>query len=127
MWRVSIISLQRELRDFAVERDWEQFHSPKNLVMALAGEVGELTEIFQWLTPEESADVMVQAASATRVRDEIADVLAYLLRLADVLDVDLEAALADKIVKNASKYPAETARSLATKYNDLSSGDTPFE
>ena len=127
MWRVSIISLQRKLRDFAVERDWEQFHSPKNLVMALAGEVGELTEIFQWLTPEESADVMVQAASATRVRDEIADVFAYLLRLADVLDVDLEAALADKIVKNASKYPAETARSLATKYNDLSSGDTPFE
>jgi len=127
MWRVSIISLQRELRDFAVERDWEQFHSPKNLVMALAGEVGELTEIFQWLTPEESADVMVQAASAARVRDEIADVLAYLLRLADVLDVDLEAALADKIVKNAAKYPAETARSIATKYNDLSSGDRPFE
>jgi dCTP diphosphatase len=127
MWRVSIASLQRDLRDFAVERDWEQFHSPKNLVMALAGEVGELTEIFQWLTPDQSAGVMVQAASAARVREEMADVLAYLIRLADVLGVDLEAALADKIVKNAAKYPVETARSSATKYTDLSGGERPFE
>jgi NTP pyrophosphatase (non-canonical NTP hydrolase) len=127
MWRVSITSLQRELRDFAVERDWEQFHSPKNLVMALAGEVGELTEIFQWLTPDQSAGVMVQGASAARVREEMADVLAYLLRLADVLGVDLEAALADKILKNAAKYPVETARSSATKYTDLSGGERPFE
>jgi len=127
MWRVSIASLQRDLRDFAVERDWEQFHSPKNLVMALAGEVGELTEIFQWLTPDESAGVMMQAASAARVRDEMADVLAYLLRLADVLGVDLEAALSDKIVKNAAKYPVETARSVATKYTDLSSGEGQSE
>jgi dCTP diphosphatase len=124
---MSITSLQRELRDFAAERDWDQFHSPKNLVMALAGEVGELTEIFQWLTPDESADVMVQAASAARVREEMADVLAYLLRLADVLGVDLEAALADKIVKNAAKYPVETARSSAAKYTDLSSGERPLE
>jgi NTP pyrophosphatase (non-canonical NTP hydrolase) len=127
MWRVSITSLQRDLRDFAAERDWEQFHSPKNLVMALAGEVGELTEIFQWLTPDESADVMVQTASAARVREEMADVLAYLLRLADVLGIDLEAALADKIVKNAAKYPVEAARSSAAKYTDLSSGERSFE
>jgi NTP pyrophosphatase (non-canonical NTP hydrolase) len=105
MWRVSIASLQRQLREFAAERDWEQFHSPKNLVMALAGEVGELTAIFQWLTPDESADIMAKAASATRVREEMADVFAYLLRLSDVLGMDLEAALADKIVKNAVKYP----------------------
>ena len=124
---MSIASLQRDLRDFAAERDWEQFHSPKNLVMALAGEVGELTEIFQWLTPDQSAGVMVQAASAARVREEMADVLAYLLRLADVLGVDLETALADKIVKNAAKYPVDTARSKAMKYTDLSSGKTPFE
>src|SRR5258708_1597206 len=117
MWRVSIASLQRQLRDFAAERDWEQFHSPKNLVMALAGEVGELTEIFQWLTPDESASVMMDAAG--RVREEMADVLAYLLRLADVLDVDLETALAEKIVKNAMKYPVGAARSVATKYTDL--------
>jgi NTP pyrophosphatase (non-canonical NTP hydrolase) len=122
---VSLKSLQHQLRDFAVARDWEQFHSPKNLVMALGGEVGELTEIFQWLTADESADIMKKAASAQNVRDEMADVLAYLLRLADVLDVDLEAALADKIVKNAAKYPVETARSVATKYNDLSGREEP--
>ena len=119
------MSLQRQLRDFAAERDWEQFHSPKNLVMALAGEVGELMEIFQWLTPDESAMVMTDAAG--RVREEMADVLAYLLRLADVLDVDLEAALAEKIVKNALKYPVETARSVATKYTDLPSSEGPCD
>jgi NTP pyrophosphatase (non-canonical NTP hydrolase) len=122
---VSIVSLQRQLRDFAAERDWEQFHSPKNLAMALAGEVGELMEIFQWLTPDESATVMTDAAG--RVREEMADVLAYLLRLADVLDVDLEAALAEKIVKNAMKYPVETARSVATKYTDLPSSEGPID
>ena len=127
MWRVSIASLQRQLRDFAAERDWEQFHTPKNLVMALAGEVGELTEIFQWLTPDESSDVMVEPATAGRVREEMADVLAYLLRLSDVLGVDLEAALAEKIVKNAGKYPVEASRSLATKYTDLSSPQKPIE
>ena len=112
MWWVSIASLQRQLRDFAVERAWEEFHSPKNLVMALAGEVGELTEIFQWLTPDESAAVMVEVASAGRVREEMADVLAYLLRLADVLGVDLEEALAEKIIKNAAKYPVEGSNSV---------------
>jgi NTP pyrophosphatase (non-canonical NTP hydrolase) len=122
---VSIVSLQRQLRDFAAERDWEQFHSPKNLAMALAGEVGELMEIFQWLTPDESARVMTDAAG--RVREEMADVLAYLLRLADVLDVDLEAALAEKIVKNAIKYPVETARSVATKYTDLPGNEGPVD
>jgi NTP pyrophosphatase (non-canonical NTP hydrolase) len=101
-----IADLQRQLREFAAERDWEQFHSPKNLVMALTGEVGELTELFQWLTPEASARVMDDAADAVKVRDELADVLAYLLRLSDVLGVDLEGALAAKIIKNAAKYPA---------------------
>jgi NTP pyrophosphatase (non-canonical NTP hydrolase) len=100
-----IADLQRQLRDFAAERDWQPFHTPKNLVMALAGEVGELTELFQWLTPEESARVMDDAASAGKVRDEIADVLAYLLRLADVVGVDLEEALTAKVIKNAAKYP----------------------
>lgn len=102
---MSIADLKRQLKEFAAERDWEQFHSPKNLVMALVGEAGELTELFQWLTPEESLRVMDDAASADRVRDEIADVLAYLLRLSDVLGVDLEEALAAKIIKNAAKYP----------------------
>jgi NTP pyrophosphatase (non-canonical NTP hydrolase) len=116
---MSISSLQRQLRRFAAERDWEQFHSPKNLVMALTGEVGELTELFQWLTPAESAAVMTGEAGAERVREEMADVLAYLLRLADVLDVDLEAALSAKIIKNAEKYPVRAARSSAAKYTDV--------
>lgn len=101
-----IADLQGQLREFAAERDWEHFHSPKNLVMALVGEVGELTELFQWLTPEESARVMDDPAAAGNVRDELADVLAYLLRLSDVLGVDLEQALTAKIIKNAAKYPA---------------------
>jgi NTP pyrophosphatase (non-canonical NTP hydrolase) len=75
--------------------------------MALVGEVGELTELFQWLTPEESARVMADEDSATRVRDEMADVLAYLLGLADALGVDIEEALTAKMVKNAAKYPVD--------------------
>jgi dCTP diphosphatase len=102
-----IADLQQQLREFAAERDWEPFHSPKNLVMALAGEVGELTELFQWLTPEESARVMADEERAGSVRDELADVLAYLLRLADVLAVDIEEALAAKMIKNAAKYPVD--------------------
>jgi NTP pyrophosphatase (non-canonical NTP hydrolase) len=116
---MSITDLQRRLRDFTAERDWEQFHTPKNLVMALAGEVGELTEIFQWLTPEQSAGVLDDEMRAARVREEIADVFAYLLRLTDVLGVDLEASLIDKIAQNAAKYPLEAARSTAAKYTDL--------
>src|SRR6266566_9901349 len=103
---MSIADLQHQRAAFAAERDWEPFHTPKNLVMALVGEAGELTELFQWLTADESARVMDDADSAGRVRDELADVLAYLLRLADVLGVDLEAALAAKMIKNAAKYPA---------------------
>jgi len=101
------------------ERDWEQFHNPKNLVMALAGEVGELTEIFQWLTSEESAAAMRDEGRAGEIRDELADVFAYLIRLADVLNVDLERAFTEKMVKNARKYPVETARSKAAKYTKL--------
>jgi NTP pyrophosphatase (non-canonical NTP hydrolase) len=116
---VSISSLQHEFKAFAADRDWEQFHLPKNLVMALAAEVGELTEIFQWLTASESARIMADAACASRTRDELADVFAYLLRLADVLDVDLEAALTEKIAKNAVKYPVQASRGTAAKYTDL--------
>ncbi|MFD7985472.1 nucleotide pyrophosphohydrolase [Kitasatospora indigofera] len=116
---MTIRSLQQTLAEFAAERDWQQFHTPKNLAMALVGESGELLEIFQWLTPEQSATVMTDPARAPRVREEIADVLAYLLRLADVLDVDLEQALTDKIAVNAAKYPANKARGRADKYTQL--------
>ena len=120
---MSIPALQARLRDFAAERDWEQFHTPKNLVMALTGEVGELTELFQWLTARQSAEIMADPEAATRVSDEMADVLAYLLRLADVLGVDLESALVAKIGKNAVKYPAPAAFGVATKYTDLPGQD----
>lgn len=122
---MSISGLQRQLRDFVAERDWDQFQTPKNLVMALSGEVGELTEIFQWLTADESSSVLSDPAQAGRVREEIADVFAYLLRLADVLDVDLEAALTAKMHRNAAKYPVEIARGTAAKYTDLSSAGAP--
>jgi NTP pyrophosphatase (non-canonical NTP hydrolase) len=114
--------LQEQFRGFVAERDWEQFHNPKNLVMALTGEVGELAEIFQWLTPAESAAVLDDPASAGQVRDELADVFAYLIRLADVLGVDLEQAFVDKMVKNGRKYPVETSRSSAAKYTELPPG-----
>ncbi|MET7458231.1 nucleotide pyrophosphohydrolase [Streptomyces sp. NPDC005574] len=116
---MTLTSLQHALARFAAEREWEQFHTPKNLVMALAGESGELLEIFQWLAPQQSAQVMQDDERAVQVREEMADVLAYLLRLADVLDVDLEQALAEKIEKNRRKYPVHLARGNAAKYTQL--------
>jgi NTP pyrophosphatase (non-canonical NTP hydrolase) len=114
-----IESLQNKLRAFAEERDWKQFHSPKNLAMALVGEIGELIEIFQWLTPDESRKVMDQHESAERVREEIADVFGYILRLADVLEIDLAEALDSKVKKNGRKYPVEKARGNSKKYTEL--------
>ena len=98
-------TLERVLDEFAEARNWRQFHSPKNLAMALTGEVGELVEIFQWRTEEESWRVAQDAATAEHVRQELADVALYLVRLASVLGVDLDAAVADKLVLNARKYP----------------------
>ncbi len=106
--------LRRAAADFAAERDWDQFHTPKNLAMALAGEVGELVEIFQWLTAEESAAVM-SSPRAQDVCDELADVLIYLVRLADVLGVDLIGAGFEKLQKNALKYPVQEVQGSATK------------
>jgi dCTP diphosphatase len=116
---VILNDLQRELRDFAAQRDWQRFHAPKNLVMALSGEVGELTELFQWLTPAESATVMERAGQAERVRQEVADVFAYLLQIADALDIDLVAALRAKMTINDQKYPVSLATGRAEKYDQL--------
>lgn len=112
-------NVQAILRSFSKEREWDRFHTPKNLAMALAGEVGELVEIFQWLTPEESVRVMESPPTAEGVRDELADVLLYCVRLADVLGVDMEAAITEKMAKNAAKYPADLARGTSTKYTHL--------
>lgn len=103
---VDFTALQAALKKFADDRDWQQYHSPKNLAMALTGEVGELVEIFQWLTEEESKSVAQVPETARAVRDELADVLLYLVRLSSVLDVDLNEAVTTKLASNAQKYPA---------------------
>jgi NTP pyrophosphatase (non-canonical NTP hydrolase) len=109
-------TLQQRLAAFAAARDWEQFHSPKNLVMALSVEAAELVEEFQWLTDEQSR--ALDAERYQRVRLEMADVLIYLLRLADRLDVDLLRAADDKIALNERKYPVERVRGDARKYDE---------
>jgi dCTP diphosphatase len=110
-------SLRERLREFAAARDWEQFHSPKNLAMALSAEAGELLEIFQWLTEDQSRTLAPDAHAAAG--DEIADVLLYLIRLSDVLGVDPIAAANRKIVANAAKYPVDKARGNSRKYTEL--------
>ncbi|UGQ09731.1 nucleotide pyrophosphohydrolase [Yinghuangia sp. ASG 101] len=100
-----LAELTRAVRDFSAARDWEPFHTPKNIVMALSVEASELVEIFQWLTPEQASAVMADDGIAEHVREEVADVLAYLLGLCDVLGIDPAQALRDKMVKNARKYP----------------------
>jgi len=112
----SIEELQARLRSFAQARDWGQFHSPKNLAMALVAEAGELVEQFQWLTEPESTALPPERLAA--VRHELADVLIYLVRLGDVLGVDLLAAAGDKVALNEARYPAELVRGSARKYDE---------
>ncbi|MFE6592722.1 nucleotide pyrophosphohydrolase [Streptomyces sp. NPDC057781] len=105
-----LMALRRRLAEFAAARHWQPYHTPKNLVAALSVEASELVEIFQWLTPEESARVMTDPDTAHRVRDEVADVLAYLLQFCEVLDVDPLAALAAKIERNELRFPVRKDR-----------------
>jgi dCTP diphosphatase len=114
---LGLTQLRDSLRQFAAERDWDQFHSPKNLAMALAVEAAELLERFQWVTEEDSR--RLPPAELARVREEMADVLNYLVRLADKLDVDLLDAARDKVALNAQKYPVDKARGNAKKYSEL--------
>jgi NTP pyrophosphatase (non-canonical NTP hydrolase) len=111
----AIRDLADQLRVFAQEREWQRFHTPKNLAMALSGEVGELLAELQWLTPEESARVMTDPENGPRVRAEIGDVMIYLVRLADVLGIDLVRAATDKLADSARRYPVELARGSAAK------------
>ncbi|WP_327651720.1 nucleotide pyrophosphohydrolase [Micromonospora aurantiaca] len=103
------------VRAFAEERDWQQFHTPKNLAMALAGEVGELVAEFQWLTPEQAGAVMSDPEAGARVRAEIGDVMIYLTRLADVLGIDLTEAAVAKLAEVSVRYPAGEIRGSAAK------------
>lgn len=114
---IELDNLKHRLRKFAEERDWDQFHSPKNFSMALIVECAELVEHFQWLTDEQSKNLPNETLEEVRL--EIADIFIYLIRLADKLDVDLIDAANDKIVLNARKYPIEKSKGLAKKYNKL--------
>jgi len=111
-----LLMLRDKLRAFAKARDWDQFHSPKNLSMALMVEVAELMEHFQWLTEAQSGDLA--AEKKVVVAEELADILLYLVRLSDKLGVDLTEAALHKLEKNAVKYPAEQVRGSAKKYSE---------
>jgi len=112
----SLQHLAEHLRRFAADRDWEQFHSPKNLAMALSVEVAEITEHFQWLTEEQSRDL--DPAKRAEVEQELADALIYLVRLADQLGIDLLEAAERKLAVNEKKYPADRVRGSSRKYSE---------
>ncbi|MCD9125777.1 nucleotide pyrophosphohydrolase [Luteimonas fraxinea] len=112
-----IEALRAALRAFALERDWEQFHSPKNLALSVSIEAAELLEHFQWLTEAQSRDLSEEQRQ--QVGHEIADVLLYLLQLADKLDIDPVAAAHQKLAMNAAKYPVDRAKGTSRKYTEL--------
>jgi NTP pyrophosphatase (non-canonical NTP hydrolase) len=112
----SLQKLSEQLRQFAAERDWEQFHSPKNLAMALSVEVAEIAEHFQWLTEPQSREL--DAARKAEVEQELADALIYLVRLADQLQIDLLEAAQRKLAVNEARYPADQVRGSARKYTE---------
>tara|TARA_B100001250_G_scaffold17701_1_gene15404 strand:- start:47 stop:391 length:345 start_codon:yes stop_codon:yes gene_type:complete len=103
------------IKKFADERDWDQFHDPKNLAMALSAEIGELLDIFQWLTSDQSKNLSNKDIKLAK--QELGDIMIYLIRLSDKLDIDLEQAVIDKIKINEEKYPIELSKGNSTKYN----------
>lgn len=113
-----IQDLAKELQEFAAEREWQQLHTPKNVSMALVVEASELLEIFQWLTPEESERLTFE--QYTKVAEEVGDIANYLIRLCDLLDLDLEECARKKIEINRKKYPADKVRGSSKKYTDYS-------
>ncbi len=117
MTTIAFLDLRDKLRDFSRARDWDQFHSPRNLATALAVEAAELLEHFQWLRDEESQSLQPETREAVSL--EVADVLLYLIRLADKLDLDLIALAHRKIEMNADRYPITLARGNAKKYTEL--------
>ncbi len=114
---MDIERIRKSLAIFAELRNWDQFHTPKNLSMALSVEASELLEIFQWLTDEQSIQIMHDEKEMALVREEIADVFIYLVRLADKLNIDIEQAVNEKIRINEERYPEELSKNSARKYN----------
>lgn len=115
----TISDLKARVLAFARERDWEQFHSPKNLSMAIAAESGELMEHFLWATGEQSQVIARDPAKRTRIADELADVVIYAIEFANITGLDLAAAIESKMSANAKKYPIEKARGRSEKYTEL--------
>eukprot|EP00397_Hematodinium_sp_SG-2012_P070944 GEMP01135510.1.p1 GENE.GEMP01135510.1~~GEMP01135510.1.p1 ORF type:complete len:139 (+),score=41.79 GEMP01135510.1:71-487(+) len=120
---VPLSEIRDGMREFSRQRDWEQFHTPRNLMLALVGEVGELAELFQWRGEVAPGLPDFSAEDKTKVSDEMADVLAYLVRLADRCDVDLSEAWKNKMEKNRAKYPADMVRGSSKKYNEYKQAD----
>ena len=123
--KVTLTELKRRLADFVDERDWQQFHNPKNLSMSIAIEAAELMEHFQWLDAEQSRQYPRRAEALSQVREELADILCYCLSLANVLGIDLSEAVLDKLGKNALRFPPEQFRGRFgpdDRFNRLSDG-----
>ena len=115
----TISELKGRVLAFVRERDWEQFHTPKNLSMALAAEAGELMEHFLWATPEQSQAIAAEPAKRGKIADELADVVIYALEFANITGLDVAAAIEAKMAANAKKYPVEKARGRSDKYTEL--------
>jgi dCTP diphosphatase len=115
----TVLELKDRVLAFVRERDWEQFHSPKNLSMALAAEAGELMEHFLWATPDESRAVAADPAKRAKIAEELADVVIYALEFANATGLDVAASIEAKIAANARKYPVEKARGRSAKYTEL--------
>lgn len=116
---MSLDDMVSRISKFAIERDWDQFHSVRNLILALVGEVGELAEIMQWVPDEKTDEFFDDAKNRLRFEEELADVLIYLLRLASIRNIDLEGALSRKLKNNEEKYPVAKSRGSAKKYTEL--------
>jgi NTP pyrophosphatase (non-canonical NTP hydrolase) len=117
--QTTVSELKARVLAFVRERDWEQFHAPKNLSMALAAEAGELMEHFLWATAEESRAVAVDPAKRVKIAEELADVMIYALEFANATGLDVAASIEAKMAANAKKYPVEKARGRSNKYNEL--------
>ncbi|CAM2772876.1 nucleotide pyrophosphohydrolase [Rariglobus hedericola] len=115
----TLAEIKTRVLDFARERDWEQFHAPKNLSMALAAEAGELMEHFLWATPEASRTIAQDAVKIQKIEEELADVVIYALEFANMTGIDVAAAIEKKMAANAAKYPVEKSKGRSDKYTEL--------
>jgi dCTP diphosphatase len=119
MKNIDLEKLSEEISTFTQERDWDQFHSIKNLSMALSVETSELLEIFQWMSEDQSNEVKTNPEAMEKIQDEVADIFVYLLRVVNKTGIDLEVAVKNKMAKNALKYPVSLSKGNSKKYTDL--------